>query len=143
MVSLQQTLTDDHHNLCRCYCTMKISSIGNDEQHRSVIQCGQCETYFHLQCVNKRLLIKEEAFTCLDCKVSSQLVNKEQIYQFNEEIKHFYSQYESNYQSFESSLALLITRQVTYNDKYLKGNKHNLNMLQQEFDQLRNKAMLV
>jgi hypothetical protein len=51
--------------------------------------------------------------------MAAHLIKKEQLYSFHEEIKQFYRQYESNYQSFESSLALTIARQGAFNDKYL------------------------
>jgi hypothetical protein len=78
-----------------------------------------------------------EDFTCLECKVSFQLLNNEQLYNFHEEIKQFFNQYESCYFSFEYSLGITIARQAVFAQKFLPKNKKLPMELRQEFETLR------
>ena len=78
MTGLHQIIMEGSTQSTKCYCNIKADD--------GSIPCKRCETLFHIACLNKRQLTSE-AFTCLDCKVSSELVSKEQIYSFYEELK--------------------------------------------------------
>ena len=59
-----------------CYCTVSIKQEDVDDQlARQIVQCQNCETLFHLKCINMKLA--QADYYCLECKISSKFLNNE------------------------------------------------------------------
>lgn len=60
----------------------------SEEQAKTAVQCGSCDTLFHLWCINMKISTKD--YTCLECRLYKQTITDHELFSFHEELKQFY-----------------------------------------------------